>query len=233
MAKWSDTEQDNLPHRVPHASMVSFSRPAARNDMIKAVVFDFGGVLFDWSPEYLYQTLIPDEAERRWFLQEVCNPAWNLQQDAGRSIAEAEAEKIAAFPQHETLIKAFYGQWPVMLKGALTDGVALLESLHAADIPLYGLTNWSAETYPYAEQHYPFLQRFRHVAVSGRLKLAKPDPAIYQHLLQHIGVAAEACVFIDDVLHNVEGARALGWHAIHHRSGPDTAAALRALGLSF
>jgi 2-haloacid dehalogenase len=200
---------------------------------IRAVVFDFGGVLFDWSAEYLYRELIPDDERRRWFLTHVCSPAWNLKQDGGRPIAEAEAELIALHPEHADLIRAFYGQWPKTLRGILDDGVTLLEQLHAASVPLYGLTNWSAETYHHVEGKYDFMKRFRHVVVSGRIGMVKPDPRIYAHLLEHAKQKAEHCVFIDDNAKNAEAATALGWHGITHRSGEETAARLRALGVAF
>jgi 2-haloacid dehalogenase len=200
---------------------------------IRAVVFDFGGVLFDWSAEYLYRELIPDDEERRWFLTHVCSPAWNLKQDGGRPIAEAEAELIALHPDHADLIRAFYGQWPKTLRGLLDDGVALLEQLHEAGVPLYGLTNWSAETYHHVEHEYEFMKRFRHVVVSGRIGIVKPDPRIYAHLLEHVREAAEHCVFIDDNAKNAEAATALGWHGITHRSAAETGSRLRALGVAF
>lgn len=200
---------------------------------IRAVVFDFGGVLFDWSAEYLYRELIPDDEKRRWFLTHVCSPAWNLKQDGGRLIAEAEAELIALYPDHADLIRSYYGQWPKTLRGILDDGVALLEQLHAAGVPLYGLTNWSAETYHYVEDKYDFMKRFRHVVVSGRIGIVKPDPRIYAHLLEQAKQKAEHCVFIDDNAKNADAATALGWHGITHRSGAETASRLRALGVAF
>jgi 2-haloacid dehalogenase len=200
---------------------------------IRAVVFDFGGVLFDWSADYLYRELIPDEAKRRWFLTHVCSPDWNLKQDCGRTIAEAEAELIALHPAHADLIRAFYGQWPKTLRGILEDGVLLLEQLHAARVPLYGLTNWSAETYHHVEGKYAFLERFRHVVVSGRVGMVKPDPRIFAHLLEHVDQPAERCVFIDDNAHNAAAAEALGFHAIAHRSAAETSSRLRALGVAF
>ena len=200
---------------------------------IRAVAFDFGGVVFDWSAEYLYRELIPDAEERRWFLTNVCSPAWNLQQDGGRPIAEAEAELIARYPDHADLIRAFYGQWPKTLRGVLQDGVDLVEQLHAAEVPLYGLTNWSAETYHHVEDQYDFMKHFRHVVVSGRIGMVKPDPRIYAHLLQHVGEPAQHCVFIDDNAKNAEAASALGLHGITHRSGAETAARLRGLGVAF
>ncbi|KAF1053971.1 MAG: Phosphoglycolate phosphatase [Burkholderia gladioli] len=203
---------------------------------IRAVVFDFGGVLIDWSPDYLYRQLIADPAERRRFLTEVCGMDWVVRQDAGQTIAEGTVEKAAAFPEHAALIEAFYARWPEMIAGAFDDGVALVERLEAVGAPLFGLTNWSAETFPYAWERYPVLRRFRDVVVSGRVGLAKPDPAIYREMFARIaaqlpGIAPAELAFIDDNPHNAVAATALGWHGIHHTGAASTEARLRELGL--
>ena len=205
---------------------------------IRAVVFDFGGVLFDWSPQHLYRQLISDEQERQWFLDNVCSQAWNTEQDAGRTLAEGTRSLIAQHPQHESLIRAYYDRWHEMLRGPLPEGVAILEALHEAKMPLFGLTNWSAESFPYARANYPFLQYFRDIVVSGTVKQIKPGAAIYQLSLDQVrahlpDIQPGEVVFIDDVASNVEAAIALGWQGIHHTDADTTQERLRELGVRF
>jgi len=204
---------------------------------IRAVVFDFGGVLFDWNPHHLYRQLIPDDARRQWFLDTICTQAWNTRQDAGRTLAEATRSLVAEYPEHAPLIEAYYGRWPEMLRGQLDDGVALLEELYQSRMPLFGLTNWSQETFPYAWDNYPFLRRFRDIVVSGQERQIKPEAQIYHTTLQRIrahlpDVAPQELVFIDDHAPNIVAAKALGWNAIQHQSAAETRRQLQALGLA-
>lgn len=203
---------------------------------IKAVVFDFGGVLIDWNREYLYRHLIPDDTERRWFLDNVCKMEWVVQQDGGQTIEEGTAELIALYPAHEALIRAFYARWPEMVSGVMEEGVALVDRLEAAGVPLFGLTNWSAETFPYAWERFDVLRKFREIVVSGRVGLVKPDPQIFH--LMHVeiekqlpGIRPDELVFIDDNLKNAQAATALGWHGVHYTGALDTETKLRALNL--
>lgn len=205
---------------------------------IRAVVFDFGGVLFDWNPQHLYRKLIADEHERQWFLDNICTQAWNTEQDAGRTLAEGTRLLTEQYPHHRALIQAYYERWHEMLRGPLLEGVAILEALHRVNVPLFGLTNWSAETFPYARANYPFLQHLRDIVVSGELKLIKPDPAIYHASLAQVrahlsDIQPAEVVFIDDVAGNIEAAIALGWQGIHHVSAERTAVRLRELGVDF
>lgn len=203
---------------------------------IKAVVFDFGGVLIDWNRDYLYRQLIPNETERRWFLDNVCKMDWVVQQDGGQSLEEGTAELVALYPEHEALIRAFYARWHEMVAGVLEEGVALVDRLDAAGVPLFGLTNWSAETFPYAWERFDVLRRFREIIVSGRVGVIKPNPRIFALMRAEIekhlpGIQPNELVFIDDNLHNAQAATDLGWHGVHYTGALDTETKLRALNV--
>jgi 2-haloacid dehalogenase len=198
---------------------------------VDTVIFDLGGVLIDWNPRHLYRKLFDDAAAMEGFLRDVCAPAWNLEQDRGRPWAQAIAELSAIHPDKAELIAAYRGRWHEMLNGPIAGTVAILEALHAAKVPLYALTNWSAESYPHAEELYGFLGLFRGVVVSGRIGLVKPDREIYDHTITRFGVVPERTVFIDDSAKNVAGAEAAGLRALHF-TGPEALARdLAALGL--
>jgi 2-haloacid dehalogenase len=197
-----------------------------------AVVFDLGGVLIDWDPRYMYRTLFDgDEAAMEAFLSEVATQEWNGQQDAGRPWSEAIELLAAKHPERRDLIAAFWERWPEMLGGALEDTVAILGELRAAGVRVYALSNWSAETFPRARPRFPFLEWFDGIVISGEVRLVKPDPRIFRHLLETHGLAAERTVFVDDSATNVEAAAALGMIGIHFAGADALRAELRSLGL--
>ena len=197
---------------------------------IETVIFDLGGVLIDWNPEYVFREVFDSEEEMRYFFQEVCTSEWNVRQDAGRPLWKATEEKVQEFPEYESAIRAYYGRWEDMLGGPITASVELLEQIHArGQHRLYALTNWSQETFPVAQERYDFLQLFEGIDVSGQEKLIKPDPLIYQTLLQRYEVAAETAVFIDDLKRNVDAAREVGMAGIHFQGAERLRAELRGL----
>lgn len=197
----------------------------------RVVVFDLGGVLLDWNPRYLYRKLLADEAAVEEFLARVCTQSWNEQQDGGRAIAEATAALVAEHPDRADLIRCYYERWEEMLLGPVAETVALLEELDVRGVPLYALTNFSAETFPIARRRFAFLSRFRAIVVSGQERLLKPDPRFYRLLCDRHAVDPTEAVFIDDSPPNVEAARALGMTAIHFRGAAELRAELGVLGL--
>jgi 2-haloacid dehalogenase len=188
------------------------------------VVFDLGGVLLDWNPRHLYRKLFAgDEAAMEHFLGSVCTHEWNRCQDAGRSFAEGARLLKAEHPDKADLIDAYGGRFDEMIAGPIAGSVEILAELRDRGIPLYGLTNWSAETYPPARERYAFLSWFRGILVSGEVGVIKPDPRIFELLIERFGIASESAVYIDDVAANVDAARSFGIHAIQFT----TPAALR------
>lgn len=186
---------------------------------IDTVIFDLGNVLIKWDPRNLYRKIFVDPGAMEYFLSEICTPDWNLQQDAGRTWAEAIDERIEKFPEYESEIRAFIDRWEEMLGGAIEESVYLLKSLHqSGDYKLLALTNWSAETWPIAWERYDFLQLFEGIVVSGQEKLAKPDEAIYQLICERYHVEPAKALFIDDSEANVIGAQRFGLNAIQFES---------------
>lgn len=196
------------------------------------VVFDLGGVLIDWNPRHLYRKLFDgDEAAMERFLAEICTNEWNLQQDAGRSFAEACAALVERHPAQRDLIEAFHGRWIEMIGGPIDGTVAILAELKAKGAPLYALTNWSAETFPLARDRYDFLRWFRGTVVSGVEKLVKPDPRIYRLLLERYDIDPAASVYVDDNPVNAQAATDLGLHGIHFTDPAALRAEFARLGL--
>jgi 2-haloacid dehalogenase len=196
------------------------------------VVFDLGGVLIDWDPRRLYRKLFDgDAAGMEAFLATVCTQSWNERQDAGRSFAEATALLTAAHPEKAPLITAYFARWEEMLGGAIDGTVAILEALVERGVPIYALSNWSAETFPHARRRFAFLARFRGIVISGEVGIVKPDPAIYRLLLERHGIAANDAVYVDDVARNAAAATALGFHGIHFTGAEALRRELAGLGL--
>ena len=181
---------------------------------VKAVVFDLGGVLIDWDPRYLYRKLLADEAAVEEFLATVCTPEWNAEQDRGRPFAEGVAELAERHPEHAVAIAAYHERWPEMLGGDIGGTVELLAELRAAGMPLYALTNWSAETFVVARERFGLLDWFDGVLVSGEERMIKPDPRFFRLLVERFGLAPEATFYVDDSEANVEAARRLGFDAV-------------------
>ena len=152
------------------------------------VVFDLGGVLIDWDPRHLYRKLFAsDETTMEHFLATVCTHEWNRCQDAGRSFAEGARLLKAEHPEKAELIDAYGNRFDEMLAGPIAGAVEILAELWDRGVPLYGLTNWSAETYPEALERFAFLRWFRGILVSGEVGIIKPDPRIFALLIERFG----------------------------------------------
>lgn len=183
---------------------------------MKTIIFDLGGVLIDWNPRYLYRQLFQEETEMEYFLQQICTSDWNERQDGGRSLAEGTNILVQQYPEHEANIRAFYSRWEEMLGGVVEETLEILKQLKQQNnYQLYALTNWSAETFPIAQERYEFLSWFEDILVSGQEKMRKPQPEIYQLMLDRFDIEAASSLFIDDNLRNVRAAREMSIDTIH------------------
>ncbi|WP_336960102.1 HAD family phosphatase [Chryseobacterium contaminans] len=199
---------------------------------IKNIIFDFGGVLMDWNPRYFFKDYFNDDEKMEYFLKNIAQDEWNIEQDRGRSLVEGTEIQVKKFPEWEKEIRAYYDNWTVMLKSDIPQNVDVLRQLKKTDYQLFGLTNWSEETFPYALENYDFFQLFDgKIVVSGTEKLIKPDPKIWYVLLERYNIQAEESVFIDDNAKNIEMAQSLGFNTIHVQPDTDLKQELAHLGI--
>jgi 2-haloacid dehalogenase len=198
---------------------------------VSAVVFDVGKVLFEWDLRHLFGKLIDDPDELEWFVTHVVTPEWHYRHDQGEMLAQTIPARIAEFPEHEALIRAFAARFGETIPGPVPGSHELVEALQARGVPLYAITNFSADFWPPFRAQNALFDLFRDIVVSGDEKLFKPDPAIYALAARRFGHAPEAMLFIDDNLDNILGARACGWQAHQFVDSETLAADLRARGL--
>lgn len=199
---------------------------------IQVIIFDFGNVLLEWNPRYVYQRFFPNDPEgMERFLQEVNFMEWNLLQDKGRPFVEGVASLSQEFPQYSHLIQAYHDYWVESLGESIDGTIEIMKELKQAGYPLYGLSNWSAETFPYARQKHNFFDLLDDMVISGEVGHVKPHPEIFQILLDRIGRPAEECLFIDDAWANIEQAQKLGFATVHFQSPEHLRSALHELGI--
>ena len=178
-------------------------------------LFDLGGVFFDWDPHHFYKDIFDKDDESKYFLTEVCSEEWNIKQDAGRTIEEAESELIPKFPHYEREIKMYYKNHRKMIRGIFNLSINVLEKLKKQNYECYVLSNWSAETFAGMIDDYPFLKLFDGLLISGEDKLMKPNMAIYELAINRFNLMPQKTVFIDDKLENIEAAKIIHLNTIH------------------
>ena len=184
-------------------------------DTIKNVVFDFGGVLLDWNPRYFYKSILKDKQKMEYFLQNIATSTWNAQMDKGRSFEECMKELAEQYPEYKDPIMLYRKGWETMLKGPIESGMRVLDAvMNAQKFKVYGLTNWSAETFPGTFNKYKFLQKFEGIVVSGEEQMIKPEKGIYLTLIERYNLVPEETFFMDDNIQNVETALSRGINAV-------------------
>lgn len=177
---------------------------------IKAVIFDIGNVLYRWDPRFLYEKLIDDTDELDWFLSNVVTHDWHFQHDAGRAFADTSVELIAQYPDRAELIRLYEPRWLETVPGPVPDMLPLVERLADSGVPLFAISNFSAEFWEIFRPTAPIFDLFQGMVISGAERLVKPDPAIYRLALDRFDLEAGAALFIDDRRENIDAADALG-----------------------
>ncbi|MBO4589801.1 MAG: HAD family phosphatase [Bacteroidaceae bacterium] len=182
--------------------------------MIKHIVFDFGGVLIDWNPLYLYNNYFGNEEQARWFIENICTMEWNVQMDAGKPFAQGIAELTAKHPEWAYAIAAYRSRWGEMIGGPIPGMLRQVRRLKQAGYHVWGLSNWNWDTFSTIKDDFPAVAELEGIVVSGLEHVIKPQPAIYNILLERFKLRPEECVFVDDNPANVEGARAVGMYGL-------------------
>lgn len=176
------------------------------------IVFDVGRVLIEWDPRHLYRKLIPGKALREWFLEAVCSPEWNESLDRGRDWGEAVESLIAQFPDYAELIRAYDTRWMEMVPDGIWESARIKQELQAKGHAVYALSNFAADKFVEIQLRFPYLRDFDGLTVSAHTGTIKPEPAIYESFLEHHGLKAGQCLFIDDKPVNIRAAQELGFH---------------------
>ena len=202
------------------------------NHQQPALVFDFGGVLIDWDPHYVYRPFFNgDDAAIDRFMREIGFHEWNLHQDGGRSFDEGVAVLSAQFPHYAPLIRAYHERYEDAIIGPVAGTVEILRACQAAGYPLYGLSNWAQEKFDLIRPKYDFFECFDDILISSTVNLVKPDPRIFEIFLARIDRRAEECLYIDDSAVNAATAERLGFTTIRFESPRQLAAELDRLNV--
>lgn len=185
---------------------------------IKNIIFDFGGVLVDWNPHYLYDKYFGSREKADWFLGNICTYEWNAQADGGKPFGDCVAELSAQHPEWTKEIQLYFDRWIDMMGGEIPGMRELIGKLKQAGFGVYGLTNWSAETFCLVRHRYAIFDLMDGIVVSGVEGVVKPDAEIFRRLLERYSLEGAQCLFIDDVEKNVAGAIRAGLNAIVFRN---------------
>ncbi|CAE6940603.1 hypothetical protein ACOMICROBIO_LKFPLAJE_03699 [Vibrio sp. B1FIG11] len=200
---------------------------------IKNVVFDVGNVLVRWSPIEIVRLTFGNDVDAEALAKDLFTSAIWLDLNKGlitetqakqryqleKQLSESEAERFFYYVKHTQLL--IYGS------------VDLLKRIKSAGYRVFALTDNVVEIVEYLKATYDFWPLFEGTTVSAELGLLKPQPEIYQNLLETHQLLAKETVFLDDMPYNVEGAREIGIEAIQFKHAEQCECELNAMGLSF
>lgn len=194
------------------------------------VVFDVGAVLVDWKPHLAWTDAFETDAEVFAFMERTGFRAKNTRADGGEIFADLAGEIDDA--QDADLFSQYVERYARTVETPVHGTWDIVDQLIAQGTPLHAITNWSAETWPEGLKAQPRLgEVFQTLVISGREQITKPDRQIFDLFCTRAGIGAQDCVFVDDGLHNVEGAKQAGMDGIHFTTPARLHADLRTRGI--
>src|SRR5271165_2505070 len=185
------------------------------------VVFDIGNVLVRWNPRNLFRKTFKDEARMERFLAAALSMDFIALTDIVADFSRAVAERARTFPEFARELRLFDERWVETIGDPIVENVALLRRLKAAGRPVYALSNFASVKFVLARRMFGFLNEFDLCVISGQVGVAKPDPRIYEILIERAGRDPGELLFVDDSLVNVRAAEQAGMGAIHYAPGVD------------
>lgn len=199
--------------------------------MKKTIVFDFGAVLIDWNPYYLYRKLLPNDEAIKSFLEEIDFAHINPRIDAGMRLADWVREYSQKYPHHSELIAAYHARFTESVGDCLQGTVEILHELKSKGFPLYGLSNWSDETFPWVKGRFPFIDELDDYLLSGMVGQVKPAEEIFHSFLTRFDLRADNCIFIDDNPANIETAERMGFTGLLFKNPKQLRRELEEMGI--
>ena len=186
--------------------------------MIKNLILDFGKVLVDYDFETFFRKNIPNPQRCEAVTTILCDPeTLNTFDRESKPLDKIVDDLIALHPEYEAEIHMFVEHYPEIIIGEMPGMYELLTSLKEQGLKLYGLTNWCSKVH-LTMQQYPIFSLLDGRVISSEEHLIKPEPAIYQCLLDRYNLNPEECLFADDKPVNIQGALAMGMHGIVFRN---------------
>jgi 2-haloacid dehalogenase/putative hydrolase of the HAD superfamily len=178
----------------------------------RALLWDVGNVIVRWNPRTLFAKIFKEPAELDRFLSHVCTMDWHGETDRGLSFADNIARLTPDHPHYAEQIAAWWDHWPEMFSGAIAETESAMDELAARGVPQFGLTNMSSEAWPGVQAMSDVFRHFQDVIVSAEERVIKPEPRIYEIVLERTGLAPSDLLFVDDNAANIAAAGAMGFH---------------------
>ena len=184
--------------------------------MIKNVIFDLGRVIYNFWPREDLIKLGYSEVQADRFMEHVYNnPVWR-EADKGILTVAAHVDKVCSdFPEMvEDLRKIFSDGWIDRLITIMPESLEFYYEVKKRGFKIYIITDFAEDTFNHCRARDVFFDEADGIVVSAREKLLKPDPAIFNCLLNRYSLKPEACLFIDDLPKNIAAAKDLGMQGI-------------------